>query len=127
MILDLSAYLGVSLLIMRLAVASVFITSGWGQLTQTEKRVQSLGLPTSIVLLVGIAEILGAVSLAFGIYSQIGAFLLTAIMIGAIYKKIVAWQIGYFKDHTGGWHYDFLLLSMNLVILTTAGGRLVLI
>jgi putative oxidoreductase len=37
------------------------------------------------------------------------------------------WHIGFWGDKTYGWHYDLLLLVASLVILTTGGGRLVLV
>jgi putative oxidoreductase len=46
---------------------------------------------------------------------------------GAIQKKLFVWHIGFWGENTYGWHYDLLFLVANLVILTTAGGRLVLV
>ena len=32
-------------------------------------------------------------------------------------------QTGFWGEKASGWHYDLMLLSMNLVVVTTAGGR----
>jgi putative oxidoreductase len=48
-------------------------------------------------------------------------------MLGAAYKKIVKWKTGFWGEKSMGWHYDLLFIAMNLVILTTGGGRIALI
>jgi putative oxidoreductase len=48
-------------------------------------------------------------------------------MLGAIQKKIFVWKTGFWGKHgTDGWHYDLMLVVMNLVIITTDGGKYVL-
>ncbi len=81
-------------------------------------------MATSIL---GFAEVLGAISVALGIFSQIGAVLIMLAMSGAIYKKIAEWNIGFYGKDGFGWHYDLLLLLATLVIFTTGGGRLEII
>lgn len=44
-------------------------------------------------------------------------------MLGAISKKIFVWQTGFWEEKASGWHYDLMLVFMNLVVLTTNGGR----
>jgi putative oxidoreductase len=48
-------------------------------------------------------------------------------MFGAIQKKIFVWHIGFWGEKTYGWHYDLMLVVMNLVIVFTDGGRWALI
>ena len=46
-------------------------------------------------------------------------------MLGAIQKKIFVWRTGFWGESgTNGWSYDTILIVMNLVIVTTAGGNL---
>ena len=47
-------------------------------------------------------------------------------MLGAIQKKIFLWKTGFWGEQNSGWHYDLMLVVMNLVIVTTGGGRYVL-
>ena len=48
-------------------------------------------------------------------------------MLGAIQKKILKWHTGFWGKHgTDGWSYDLMMIVMNLVIATPAGGRFVL-
>jgi len=61
---------------------------------------------------------------ALGILTQLAAIGLILLMLGAIQKKIFVWKIGFWGGRAYGWHYDLMLLVMNLVILVTGGGRL---
>ena len=70
----------------------------------------------------GLVEMLAAISVILGVLPQIGALLLIGTMLGAIYKKIFAWNTGFYADEGFGWHYDLLLLAAALVILATNGG-----
>ena len=68
-----------------------------------------------------------ALGVALGVLTQVAALGLILIMLGAIQKKLFVWHTGFWGDKTYGWHYDLLLLVANLVILTTGGGRLVVV
>jgi putative oxidoreductase len=48
-------------------------------------------------------------------------------MLGAIQKKIFVWKTGFWGADGLGWSYDSTLITMLLVILTTDGGRFVLL
>jgi hypothetical protein len=41
--------------------------------------------------------------------------------------RVILPHTGFWGDQTYGWHYDLLFVVANLVILTTGGGRLVLL
>jgi uncharacterized membrane protein YphA (DoxX/SURF4 family) len=64
--------------------------------------------------------------LAFGVLTQWAALGLILVMMGSIYKKIAKWKTGFWGEEASGWHYDLLFVIMNLVILTTGGGRIAL-
>jgi putative oxidoreductase len=68
-----------------------------------------------------------ALGLALGVFTQMAALGLIVIMLGAIQKKLFVWHTGFWGDGTYGWHYDLLFVVANLVILTTGGGRLVVL
>ena len=72
---------------------------------------------------IGAAELSGAIALAVGFLTQWEALGLILIMFGEIYKKIAEWHTGFWGEKSMGWHYDLLFVVMNLVILTTGGGR----
>lgn len=115
-----------SLLILRIVVAVVFFSSGKSHVMQPDKRSESIRLSKPATLVLGVTEIIGAFSIAFGIYIQIGAILLIATMLGAIFKKIFQWRFGFYSEEGFGWHYDLLLLCANFLFLTT-GGRYMIV
>ncbi|HEU4648157.1 MAG TPA: DoxX family protein [Gemmatimonadales bacterium] len=116
----------VALLLMRLLVGWVFITSGWSHATHPVERGKSIGLSPGFTRFLGLAEIAGGLGVALGILPQLAALGLILVMLGAIQKKIFVWHTGFWGEHSDGWHYDLLFVVMNLVIATTGGGRLVL-
>ena len=117
----------VGLLLLRLMVAAVFLDSGWNHLRSPAERSKSIGASPGFTLFLGAGETLGSLGVAFGVLTQLAAIGLILIMLGAIQKKIFVWKIGFWGGRAYGWHYDLMLLVMNLVILLTGGGRLVLL
>lgn len=116
-----------ALLLMRLFVAAVFITSGISHAKNPVARGHSIGLPPGITRFLGVAEIAGGLGVAVGVLTQVAALGLILIMLGAIQKKIFVWHTGFWGKHgTDGWHYDLMFAIMCLVIATTGGGRLAL-
>jgi putative oxidoreductase len=120
-------YADVAVLLMRLLVGAVFVTSGLSHARDPVTRGKSIGLPPGVTRLLGMAEIAGGLGVAFGVLTQIAALGLILVMLGAIQKKIFVWRTGFWGQHgTDGWHYDLLFVVMCLVIATTDGGRYVL-
>jgi putative oxidoreductase len=117
----------VGLLLLRLIVAAVFFDSGWNHLKNPAERSKSIGASTGFTIFLGSAEVLGSVGVASGVLVQLAAIGLILLMLGAIQKKIFVWKIGFWGGRAYGWHYDLMLLVMNLVILLTGGGRFVLL
>jgi len=118
--------LPISLLLLRLLVAVVFISSGWGHASQPAKRAESIGMSKQFTFFLGIAELCGGLAFIFGIWPQLAAAGLILIMLGAIYKKIVVWHTGFWGEKASGWHYDLIFVLVNLVIIATNGGRFVI-
>ncbi|MEH6408792.1 MAG: DoxX family protein [Leeuwenhoekiella sp.] len=121
MLFDLSSLFDYAILALRIIVAIVFFSSGMGHIQKPEERGKSIGMPPSITVILGIAEVAGAISVAGGIYIQIGASLLICTMLGAIYKKIFVWKTGFYAEKGYGWHYDLILLLANLVFISNPG------
>ena len=115
-----------SLFFLRIIVALVFGTSGYSHLKSPAERAKSIGMPVPVTIFLGAAEAAGAIALALGILTQWAALGLIVIMLGAVYKKIAEWHTGFWGEKSMGWHYDLLFIAMNLVILTTGGGRIAL-
>jgi len=111
------------ILLLRLMVGVVFITSGWRHLKDPEIRSKSIGMSKNFTIFLGAGEVLGSLGGMFGVLTQLAAFGLILILFGAIYKKIFEWHISFWGEKTYGWHYDLMLIVMNLVIIFTDGGR----
>jgi putative oxidoreductase len=123
---QLTQFADFSLLALRLMVSLVFITSGWSHVTKSDERSKSIGMSKGFTIFLGVAEMAGALGVAFGVFTQLSAIGLILVMLGAIQKKIFVWHSGFWGEKTYGWHYDLMLVMMNRVILFTNGGRLVL-
>jgi putative oxidoreductase len=120
-------YTDVTLLLLRLMVAAVFFASGFAHVRDPAGRAKSIGLSPGFTLFLGVAEIAGSLGVAFGVLTQAAAIGLILIMFGSIQKKIFVWKTGFWGEKSSGWHYDLMMIVMNLVILTTGGGRYVIL
>ena len=122
---QLAQFTDVALLLMRVMVGLVFITSGWNHLKNPEARSKDIGMSKGFTILLGAAEVAGSFGVIFGVLTQLAATGLILLMLGAIQKKIFVWRTGFWGDSgTNGWSYDMMLVVMNLVIVTTGGGNL---
>lgn len=122
---QLAPYTDLALLLLRLMVALIFLTSGFGHLKSPEARSKSIGMSKPFTICLGAAEFAGGLGVALGVFAQLAAIGFILIMLGAAQKKIFVWQTGFWGNAgTNGWSYEVMLMVMNLVILTTAGGNL---
>jgi len=107
-------------------VAVVVTPSGWNHLKDPEARSKSIEMSRGFTMFLGVSEVAGGVALVLGVLTQLAALGLILLLLGAIYKKIFTWHIGFFGEDGYGWDYESMLIVMNLVIIATNGGRLVL-
>ncbi len=126
MLIHSSFLIGISILLLRLIIAIILFSSGRSHASHPVERSESLGLSPAVARFLGIFEVLAALSVALGVYTQIGAALIIIVMLGAIFTKIFVWNTGFYAKKGFGWHYDLLILIGALVIFSTAGGSLVL-
>jgi len=123
---QLSRFTDLSLLLLRLMVGLIFATSGYNHLTDPAARAQAIGMSKAFTIFLGTAELAGALGVAFGVLTQLASFGLILIMLGAIEKKIFVWHTGFWGEKGSGWHYDLMLILINLVIAVTNGAAYVL-
>jgi len=123
---QLARFTDLGLLLMRLTVGLVFVTSGYSHLKNPAARAKSIGMSKPFTIFLGVAEAAGGLGVAVGVLTQLATFGLILIMFGAIAKKIFTWHTGFWGEKASGWHYDLLFVVMNLVIAFTNGGSYVL-
>jgi len=123
---QLARFTDLGLLLMRLVVGLVFVTSSFSHLKDPAARGKSIGMSKSFTIFLGISEVTGGLGVAFGILTQLAAFGLIVIMLGAIQKKIFVWHTGFWGEKGSGWHYELIFVLMNLIIAFTDGGAYVL-
>ena len=71
---QLARFTDFALLLLRLMVGLVFVTSGYAHLKNPEERSKSIGMSKTFTIFLGIAEVFGALGLAFGVLTQLAAF-----------------------------------------------------
>jgi putative oxidoreductase len=123
---QLARFTDLGILLLRLMVALIFVTSGYSHLKDPAARAKGIGVSKPLTIFLGAAEVAGALGVAFGVLTQLAAFGLILIMLGAIEKKIFAWHTGFWGEKASGWHYDLILVLINLLIAFTDGGAYVL-
>ncbi len=125
---QLARFTDVALLLLRIMVGIVFMTSGWKHLKDPQGRSKDIEMSKSFTIFLGAAEFAGSLGVIFGVLAQLASVGLILIMLGAIQKKIFVWRTGFWgKSGTNGWSYDAMFVVMNLVIVTTGGENLSLI
>jgi len=123
---QLARFTDLGLLLLRLMVGLVFVTSGYSHLKDLETRAKSIGMGKAFTIFLGIGEVAGGFGVAGGVLTQLAAIGLILFMLGAIQKKIFSWHTGFWGEKASGWHYDLIFILMNLLILFTDGGAYVL-
>jgi putative oxidoreductase len=123
---QLARFTDLGLLLIRLLVGLVFVTSGYSHLKDPAERAKSIGMSKSFTIFLGSAEVTGGIGVAVGVLTQLAAIGLILVMLGAVQRKIFVWHTGFWGEKASGWHYDLIFILMNLMILFTNGGAYVL-
>ena len=85
---QLAQFTDFALLLLRIMVGLVFITSGWNHLKSPEARSKDIGMSKGFTIFLGAAEVAGSLGIIFGVLTQLAAAGLILLMLGAIQKKI---------------------------------------
>jgi putative oxidoreductase len=124
-----------ALLIIRLALATVFIAHG-GQkvfgwfggkgLDATVAGFGKMGIPAPLAYVAAFTEFCGGVAMLVGLLSRIAGIGLSITMIVAV--AMVHWKNGFFLDGpTGpGFEYNLALFALSLAIVIAGPGRIAL-
>lgn len=114
-----------ALFLLRVWIAILFGWSGWSHVREPRERGRSIGMSPAATAVLGAAELVGAVLLVTGLWIQIAAGLLIAVMLGAIAKKALVWKTSLWgKESSQGWYYEVLYVLCSFVFLATDGGSI---
>ncbi|MGC1645119.1 MAG: DoxX family protein, partial [Candidatus Sulfotelmatobacter sp.] len=91
---QLARFTDIALLLLRLMVGLVFITSGYKHLKDPAARSKDIGMSKGFTIFLGAAEFAGGLGVISGVLAQLAAIGLILLMLGAIQKKIFTWHIG---------------------------------
>ena len=80
---QLARFTDLALLLLRIMVGIVFLTSGWNPLHDPERRSHDIEMSKGFTIFLGLAELAGSLGVVFGIFVQPAAIGLILIMLGA--------------------------------------------
>lgn len=106
------SYSNAGLLLLRLAIAAIFLVHG----------PKKLGNMASFMGFIGVCETLGGLAVLFGFLTQLASLGLGIIMMGAIYKKMNAWHVPFAAMDKVGWEFDLMILGGCIALLTLGAG-----
>ena len=84
---QLAQFTDVALLLLRVMVGIVFITSGWNHLKEPGARSKDIGMSKGFTIFLGATEVAGGLGVTLGVLTQLAASGLILLMLGAIQKK----------------------------------------
>ncbi|HUO75543.1 MAG TPA: DoxX family protein [Candidatus Paceibacterota bacterium] len=111
-------YYGLGFRALQIVVAIIFVVHGWPKIKDPKGIAGAVwGGRTWAGVLQGIVEVVGGLAIFFGFWMEWALFVLVAIMIGAIFFKIVKWKVPFTAQSATGWEFDLLLLAALLALL----------
>ena len=116
---DFSKHGDVAHLLLRLAVAAIFINHGmqkWPMLTGPAPEGMSATMLT-IMKVLAVAEPAAGVALLLGLLTQVAAAGLCLVMISALYNKLSGGR------PMNSWEIDMILLVSNIVLIIEGPGK----
>ena len=122
MIFELSQYRDIAFLVLRLVIAAIFIYHALPKLKNAAGMSRMMGAPAGMIFTLGVVESVSSVGMILSVYMQIAAFLLAAVMAGAIYFKMSKWHVPFSAMDKTGWEFDLTLLAANIFLLVHGGG-----
>lgn len=113
----------IGILLVRIALGTVFINAGWMKLQMTEFVVPafaSMGIPAFLAYFVMYAELITGILLVLGVFVRYAATIIAIIM--AVATFVVHWKAG-FSMANGGYEYTFVLGLCALALVALGAGR----
>lgn len=117
-------YNNVGVLVLRFAVAIIFIYHALPKLQNSKGMARMVGMASGMVFMLGLVELIASIGITVGFYTQLAALLLAIIMVGAIGMKTMKWHVSFAATDKTGWEFDFILFAASVVILLGGGGTI---
>ena len=115
----------IALLILRITLGAIFLAHGlpkrrlWS--AQPSERMPA-GMLRNLRIL-SIAEPAGGLAVIVGFLTQLAAFGLVIVMLGAIQFLITKVNRKFKEENSPGWEFEFLLLIVALTLAIMGGGK----
>ena len=122
MFTQLLQYNDIGLLLLRIAVAIVFLYHSLPKLSKAKAMSAMMGMPAGMIFMLGMIEAVASLGLVFGVYTQLSALILAIVMVGATGMKMMKWGVPFAAMDKTGWEFDFILFFASLAILFSGGG-----
>jgi putative oxidoreductase len=117
-------YNDVGLLLLRIAIAIIFLYHGLPKLMKSKMMSQMMGMPAGMIVMLGMVESLASLGIALGVYIQLSALVLAIVMVGAMGMKMMKWGVPFGATDKTGWEFDFILFFASVAILLGGGGSI---
>ena len=107
-------------ILLRLAVASLFVYHGYPKLTSMRKGefMKTVGMPTGLVPFGGVVEFFGGLGLLIGLFTPIIAVLAGLWMLATTWFSIAKIK----KKYMGGYELDITMVLLSLALAFIGGG-----
>jgi uncharacterized membrane protein YphA (DoxX/SURF4 family) len=121
-LMNFADYQDIALLVLRIAVAAVFLVHGLGKLRALDGASAGLAMPKALVMMLAIVEVSSAALLLVGVFVSCAAIAQMLIMIGATYYKIAKWKLPFMAMQATGWELDMVLFAAAFALMAFGGG-----
>ena len=115
----------IALLLLRIGLASIFLTHGWHK-RRLWKMQPSQQMPAQMLYtlrFLSIAEPSGGLGVLFGFLTRFAAIGLALVMLGAINFLITKVHRRFTGENVAGWEFEYLVLIVAIVLALTGGGK----
>ena len=115
----------VALLLLRIGLASIFLTHGTHK-QRLWKMQPSAQMPAGMLRtlrFLSIAEPAGALGVLFGFLTRYAAIGLALVMLGALRFLIVKVHRKFTGENVAGWEFEYLLLLVAIALAIFGAGR----
>ncbi|PIQ79066.1 MAG: hypothetical protein COV79_04360 [Parcubacteria group bacterium CG11_big_fil_rev_8_21_14_0_20_41_14] len=124
MFTQLLQYNDIGLLLLRIAIAIIFLYHSLPKLSKSKAMSAMMGMPAGMIFMLGMIEAVASLGLVFGVYTQLSALILAIVMVGAIGMKIMKLGVPFAAMDKIGWEFDFILFFASVAILLGGGGSI---